>query len=433
MKVSKGFSDSGGDMPRKWRPRGAGGDMSQTPGRTVVRLRRKRPHAGDTDGDASGQKVIDEAVEHALLAGQEHPWTRGDASGQKVIDEGLGISGAGPEVTIHSEVSAVAEKLSQLERHRLEADIKKSKGQREKWLRDSWRIAGETLDVAHEAVSRQTRRSREDFSAEEVRETVNVLQDEAMWDDLLRTHNLADNYAAKAAVRKLIVCIKSMEIDEVDKDVLPRLLEQIDFLRDQIEVASRHTGPSLPHEVVQEFLGAASNVTWEVMGGLVAVSTTAEVAGVQVVPEVVYTAVGLAVAASVKQLYKRIARKARKHTIPAQLKRYHPELVKSVGQLVDFLPWLVPDPPPEGALETAQSVHVAAGFLVRYVEQLANSFAWPERVGYLGVLHHTKDLLDGIRNIVAGQRGDISQAQEDLIKVNGRLQGFNDCIQNLRI
>lgn len=175
---------------------------------------------------------------------------------------------------------------------------------------------------------------------------------------------------------------------KTSSDALTRLLGEIDSLRKQVDILSRHPGPSLPHGVVHEFLEAASKVTWEVTGGLIAVSTAAEVGGTQIVPEVIYTAVGLTVAASVKQLYKRIARKLAKRTIPGLLKRYHPELVTSVGQLARFLPWLIPDPPLEGALETVQSAQVAAVFLLTHVEQLANAFAWPERGSYLqGALH----------------------------------------------
>ena len=339
---------------------------------------------------------------------------------------------AGPGTGTYSEISAIMEKQRQLEAQRLEEDVKKSKEQREDWLRDSWRIARETLDVAREALIRQDKRARNDFSAEEVRATVNVLQNEAMWNDLLRIHNLADNDAAKAAAHELIVCIKGMETAQVSPDALPRLIDQIDSLRKQLAIVSRHPSASLPHGVVHDFLKATSKVSSEVTVGLIAVSTAAEVGGAQIVPEVVYTAVGLAVAATVKQLYKRVARKLRNRTIPAQLKRYHPELVASVGQLARFLPWLALDPPPEGALETVQSAHVAAIFLVTHVEQLANAFAWPDRLSYLKALHFTGEQLNGIRNIAAGQRGGISQPQPDLPEACKQLHEFDDCIRRLR-
>ena len=138
-------------------------------------------------------------------------------------------------------------------------------------------------------------------------------------------------------------------------------------------------------------------------------------------------------AASIKQLFKRSASKFRVHTVVTQLQKYHDELIQSVNQLYAFLGWLAgPSPPDDDALEIVQSVHVAAGFLVSHVEQLATAFPWPERGDYWAVLRDTRALLDRIGNIIAsGGNGGIRRARIDLRNVSGRLQGFNGYIINL--
>jgi len=48
-------------------------------------------------------------------------------------------------------------------------------------------------------------------------------------------------------------------------------------------------------------------------------------------------------------------------------------------------------------------------------------------------VHFTGKQLNGIRNIVVGQRGDISQEQSDLPEACRQLHDFDDCIRRLRI
>ena len=267
----------------------------------------------------------------------------------------------------------------------------------------------------------------------EIITTINALQNQDMWNELLRIHHQADNDVMKTAVRQLTAYIEGMREDEVSSDSLSRLLDQIDFLRKEIDTALRHAEAPLSPGVVHEYMRAASNVASEVMLGIMAVSTTAEVAGGRLVPEVIYTAVGLAVAASVRQIYKKSASKFRAHTILAQLQKYHDELIESIDQLYSFLGWLAgPAPPTDDALEIVQSVYVAAGFLVSHVEQLATAFPWPERSDYWALLRGIRALLDRIGNIIAGgDNGDIKQARTDLRDVSQRLQGFSGCIMKL--
>ena len=167
----------------------------------------------------------------------------------------------------------------------------------------------------------------------------------AWWDELLGSHQLADNEAAKAAARDLAGHVASFETDEVSTDSLTRLLADIDVLRKEVIFASRQAAELLSPRLVHQYVTAAYSVASQVMVGLVAATATAGAAGANVVPEVIYSAIGLTVASSMAEIYRRASRGLKARTVLAQLQKYHHELVEAVGDLAIFLLWLAgPDP-----------------------------------------------------------------------------------------
>jgi hypothetical protein len=225
-----------------------------------------------------------------------------------------------------------------------------------------------------------------------------------------------------------------LEADTVSAHSLNRLIADIDFLRNEIDLASRQAGHLSPG-IVREYITAASSVASQVMVGLAAASATAEASGAKVVPDVIYSAIGLAVASSMTEIYRRASRNLKARTVLAQLQNYHYELVGALKDLVMFMSWLTGPPPPnEDALNAVQSACLAAGFLVSHVEQLALSFAWPERGQYRGALHSIRILLTEIHNVITKQRyQDIEAMLDKLRNTNGVLQDFNTCIDDLRL
>ena len=142
------------------------------------------------------------------------------------------------------------------------------------------------------------------LSADQVRSTIIALQDNAWWDELLGGRQMPDNETARAAARELAECIGRLKSHQVSSDSLLRLLADIDFLRKEIDFASRQAVLLSPG-VVRQYVTAAYSVASQVMVGLVAASATAAAAGAEVVPQVIYTAIGLTVASSMAEIYRR--------------------------------------------------------------------------------------------------------------------------------
>jgi hypothetical protein len=368
---------------------------------------------------------------------QEATGSRSGRDAVKHPDEDMGPREMRGE-RLDRRVSEINRSLLQLKEYqdRLRmAEIHSSMERFEQYQKAALRSAGKTLDAARSAIAME-RPGRRSLSPEQVRATLTALQDGIWWDELLRSRQLADNDAAKDAAHDLAERIASLEADEISSDSLLILIADIDFLRKEIDLASRQAGLLSPG-VARQYITAASSVASQVMVGLVAASTTAEAAGANVVPEVIYSAIGLAVASSMTEIYRRLSRGLKARTVLAQLKEYHYELVGAVGDLVNFMSWLTrsdpgSDPPSEDALGTVRSTCLAAGFLVSHVEQLALSFTWPERGAYRNALHAIRTLLKEAHYVIIGQRyQDTEEAQSKLDNANKRLQEFNVSIDRL--
>jgi hypothetical protein len=313
------------------------------------------------------------------------------------------------------------------------AEIRSSKEKSEQYNKAALRIAGKTLDTAYNALT-MVALGNTRLIPEQVTATIKALQDNGWWDDLLRNRNLADNDAAKTAILDLAKRVASLDADKISSGSITRLRTDIDFLRKEITFASHQATGSMSPGLIHQYVTAAYSVASQVMVGLVAASATAGAAGARVVPEVIYTAIGLTVASSMAEIYRQASRRLKARTILAQLQKCHHELVEAVGDLAIFLLWLAgPGPPDEDALGTVRSTRLAAGFLVSHVEQLALAFTWPERKAYRDALHAIRTLLDELHYVIDGQTGgDVQETQQELLDANARLQEFSRLIDGLR-
>ena len=231
--------------------------------------------------------------------------------------------------------------------------------------------------------------------------------------------------------------IATLDPDNVSSGSLTQLLADIDFLRKEITVAIRQADGLLSPGLIRQYLTAAYNVTSQVMVGLVATSATAEAAGAKVIPEVIYSAVGLTVASSMTEIIRRASRKYKAQTILVQLQKHHHELIEAVEDLDAFLFWLVePGPADDVALDTVRSTCLAAGFLISHVEQLSLAFTWPERGGYRDALRKIRIALDEIRNYTNEQHardiGNIERAQQELRDTNMILGSYSHIVDGLK-
>lgn len=397
---------------------------------------RKEPHfvtlsKDQTEALGPSRPLVQEAIGNLADQGAgDHPGR--DMGAQETLDERLDRL---RQERRKEQVSEINESLLQLkEQHdsfHIE-EIRASRRKSEQYQKAALRIAGKSLDAARNALIWE-RLGRRTLNPEQIRATVIALQNEVWWDELLRSYDLAENEAARSAARDLADRVASLEVDKISADSLNHLIADIDFLRKEIDLASRQVGFLSPG-LVSEYITAASSVASQVMIGLAAASATAEAAGARVAPNVIYSAVGLAVASSLTEIYRRASRNLKARTVLAQLQQYHYELIGAVEDLARFMSWLTgPPPPSEDALNAVRSTCLAAGFLVSHVEQLALSFTWPERSQYRDVLHSTRKLLKKIRNAITEQRfQDIEELQGELSNASSRLQDFNSCIDGLR-
>lgn len=349
--------------------------------------------------------------------------------------------GRGPLNRLRSErrqrqVSELNQRLLQLNEHQDSLCIEEicaSKQKSEQYQRAALRSARNSLDAARSALVME-RLGRRNLDPEQIRATVAALQDKAWWDELLRSYGLDENETAKAAARDLAERVAGLQANRISVNSLSLLIADIDFLRKEIDLASHQAGLLSPG-LVREYITAASSVASQVMVGLAAASASAEASGANVTPDVIYSAIGLAVASSLTEIYRRASRNLKARTIHAQLQRYHYEVVDAIRDLASFMPWLTGPPlPSEEAVHAVRSACLAAGFLVSHVEQLALSFTWPERGNYRDALHALRTILQKIHNITVEQRyQEIQEMQTELENANGRLREFNPWIDGLAV
>jgi hypothetical protein len=399
------------------------------------RPRKKQPFVtrskDQTEASGPSRPLVQEAIGNLTDQGAgDHPG--GDMGSQEALDERLDPR---RQERRKRQVSEINQSLLQLKEQHDSlhiAEIRASKPKSEQYQKAALRIAGKSLGAARSALIME-RLGRRNLNPEQIRATVIALQNELWWDELLRSYDLAGNEAARSAARDLADRVSNLEADKVSVDSLNHLIADIDFLRKEIDLASRQTGFLSPG-LVHEYITAASSVASQVMIGLAAASATAEATGARIVPDVIYSAIGLAVASSMTEIYRRASRNLKARTVLAQLQEYHYELIGAVKDLAWFMSWLTgPPPPSEDALNAARSACLAAGFLVSHVEQLALSFTWPERSQYRDVLHSIRKLLKEIRNAITEQRfRDIEELRGELSNASRRLQDFNTCIDGLR-
>jgi hypothetical protein len=304
------------------------------------------------------------------------------------------------------------------------------------YFKEALIAARESLDTAYRSLARETKYYRR-LSREQVIGTITALQNSAWWSDLLESHQLASNEGARVAARDLVARIATLDPDNVSSGSLTHLLTDIDLLRKEITVAIRQADGLLSPGLIRQYLTAAYNVTSQVMVGLVAASATAEASGAKVVPEVIYSAVGLTIASSMAEIIRRASRRYKAHTVLTQLQTYHHELIAAVEDLATFLSWLIePGPADDIALDTVRSTCLAAGFLISHVEQLSLALTWPERGGYRDALRKIRIALDGARHFTNEQYnrdiGNIQRAQQELRDANARLDSYSHIVDDLK-
>jgi hypothetical protein len=329
--------------------------------------------------------------------------------------------------------AAIEARLLKLKPPAPSAEVPASSTKSEEYLRESVSIAGETLDTAYHALEQETKRSRS-LTSKQVIATVRALQNEAWWDELLDSHQLKNPDAAKNAAHDLAARIASLDLDGVAPDSLERLLVDIAILRAEINSIGQTTGLLSPGRV-RTYVSAAYSVASQVMVGLIAASATAEASGTKVVPQVIYSAIGLTAAASLAEIYRRAARGFKAQTVQAQLQEYHRRLIAAIGDLSIFLSRLtVPEPSIDDALRIVRNTALAASFLASHVEQLANACIWAEQEAYCDALVMVRALLDKVRSIPSRQqfRDAESVAQGNRLRTGlRRISKYNQRIRTM--
>jgi hypothetical protein len=355
----------------------------------------------------------------------------------RVIHEGTGSSrrresGVGAEA-----ISAIEADLGRWREHDrgvlLTQEVGASREVYEQHLRGSLRFARETLDAAYNALTQETGRSKSALNPAQVRETIRALGTEESWNQLLQSHDIVITGAIRDAVSDLVARIGRMDADNVSAESEPAkaLLKDIEFLRGEISQALRTSRGMLPRGYAQLLITTSREVATEVMVGLTAASTTAELAGTPLVPEVVYTALGLAVASSLKELYRRsVARLLRIHSSRRRLREYHRLLISAIDDLCRCIPWLATSKPPlPDALATVSTVRLDAVFLLGCVDQLAIAIVWPGRDRYRRILDSIRELLDEVGRLIAGEvTRDIEEIGHDLAHCKDLLEGCSESI-----
>ena len=296
------------------------------------------------------------------------------------------------------------------------------------------RIAESTLDKAHAAL-RAVKPDSGAVEVEKVRRSIEALSDVAVWDGLLEVHGLAQDLAARDAVRELAARIAMISPTDVRPDSVQALLRNIELLRQIIASASRERGVLLSPTLVQECLAATSRIGTEVMLGLVAILASTEAAGETLVRKaIICTGIGLGAQAATKEIWRRFSHVARAHTVETQLQQNHHEMRDAIGDLAIFLGCLVGDesPTPEQRGLLA-SVHLAAQLLINHVEQLATSIELAQGEEYCQMLSQIRRRLTQLPQIIAGADRHAAQAAIDEFRdAHSQLDLFTHGIDELK-
>lgn len=349
----------------------------------------------------------------------QRPQERTASSGSHEAPEAIGA------------ISAIETNLKSLEHVLLEDEVRKSRKVSEQHLRESLRYAKETLEATHSALSQETSRTRPTFNEEQVRATIRELGTEESWNQLLQSHNIPITDAVRSAVTDLIARISIMDEHDVAPESREALLGDIEFLHKEISRALHSAKGTLVRRDARELINAARRVATEVIVGLTATSVTAEFAGTRLMPDVVYTALGLTVASSLKELYRKTAADLlRTHSAHARLREYHRRLIRALNDLCNFLPWLErSNPPLASSLEVIRNVHLDTVFLVGCVAQLTIVVSWPGRDRYRGIIDAIRPLLDEVDHFLAGEAmRDINDLQRELEMNRDLLEGCSESI-----
>jgi hypothetical protein len=411
--------------------RGSGGDSAaNSPGSWESRTRRRvLRYGGDQPKVTSflGNQPSDEyRAEVASPTGNRHSRELTGSPPSRESSRGSGVSAIETKLTSWREYDRI---------HLLTEEVGISRKESEQYLRDSLRFAKETLEATYHALTQEARRGRPSLNAAQVRETIRALGTKESWNQLLQSHNIANTEATQRAVNDLVACIARLDTDDVSVESAKALLSDVEFLRREVSQALHASKDMLPRAYARELITTSRQVATEVMIGLTAASATAEFSGAPLVPEVVYTALGIAVASSLKELYRNTTAKLLNTygSTKTRLREYHQRLIIAIRDLESFIPWLArSNPALPDALETVRSVHLATVFLVGYVDQLAVAVVWPGRDRYRGILQSIRSLLDKVGHLAA--REDMRSIDEillDLDRFRNLLEGFSEAINSL--
>lgn len=303
-------------------------------------------------------------------------------------------------------------------------------GQANRYLRDSLRIATETLDTAYRALQKLESHHASPDTAQ-VRKTISALSDTTLWYELLGRHGLANDSAARDAVQDLAERISRMPSDKVPADPLKPLLKDISLLREVIASALQEETPPLSPSFVRDCLSATSRIGAEVSVGLIAMLASAEAAGTMPARIVVVcTAIGIGTEATTRQAWGRFARAVRVRTVEAQLQQYHHELLDSLSDLVIYL---VGDPPTREQRGLVLNIHLAIRLQIGHIEQLAATVVWPQRDEYRQELARVKKQLAMIPAAVAeGGHMSVEPTVQQFRDAHGRLEFFTRGIDEIK-
>jgi len=285
-------------------------------------------------------------------------------------------------------------------------EIQESRPTSERYLRDSLRLAKQSLAAAYKAVTGEAQRlarandAGADARAAAVRETVRALADETAWRALLTAHDLGASEDAQRAVSRLAQAIGQLNgRDRVEPD-FAALLRDIGFLRSEVDRVAGAVNTT-PHAYVQDLIDTSRTVGAQVAIATAASSFQDQLAGVSPMPDVIYAGLGLAVASAVAQLYRKVSQRLAALTVPGQFKQLHRELISALQQLNSFLPWLARSTLPlASALDTLRNVHLGTTFLVSRLDQLAVRALVLRRDDYRTILKDARSALGDIHLIL---------------------------------
>jgi hypothetical protein len=303
-----------------------------------------------------------------------------------------------------------------------------------RYLRDSLRVAKETLDTAYHALQALESHRGSPNSAE-VREAINALSDTSLWYELLEKHGLANDSSARSAVEDLAEQISQISATEVPADPLTPLLDDISRLREVIVAALHEDAPPLSPSFVRDCLNTTRRIGAEVSIGLVVLLAGTEAAGTTPARiAVVCTAIGAAAGATAKQVWGRFTRAVRARTVEAQLQQQHHELLDSLSDLAIYLGCLAgDDPPAQKQRDLVVNIHLAVKFQIGHIEQLVVFVEWPQRDGYVSELARVKKRLAEIPTIVVREdQSSVMASAQQFRDARGRLDLFTHGIDEIR-